>query len=93
MLLIQLVLEGHLSDVVNLWAKHRFFQRFECEYKEAKLSPKKHLTNRKYGQNSLSQKFGHDPLLFNPRQLLVKSLKLIGESFVVDSHAMENGCI
>jgi hypothetical protein len=48
-LLIQLVLvlEGHLSDVVNLWAKHRFFQRFECEYKEAKLSPKKHLQNRK----------------------------------------------
>jgi len=46
-LLIQLVLEGHLSDVVNLWGKHRFFPRFECGYKEFKLSPKKHLKNPK----------------------------------------------
>jgi hypothetical protein len=54
---------------------------------------KKTLEEPEKDSKSLSQEFGHDPLLFNPRQLLVKSLKFIGESFMVDSHAMENGCI
>ena len=39
---------------------------------------------------SLGENFRDNTLLLNTRQLLIEPLKLVGESLVIDSHAMED---
>ena len=42
---------------------------------------------------SLGENFRDNTLLLNTGQLLIKPLKLVGESLVIDSHAVEDRCI